>query len=80
MMDNVTFEEASHDRCFTTYIFEGLSVEEIDQILANHDALGDVMEKHGMGNTYNCWHNGYGIYGIRHFGGHLLVMIGNSCD
>lgn len=79
-MDKLKIEESSHDRWYTTLIIEGLSVEEMNQVLEHHDALGDVMEKHGMGNTYKCWHNGYGIYGIRHFGGHLLVMIGNSCD
>lgn len=80
-LEKLKIEESSHDRTFTTYIVEGLSVEEMNQILnVSHDALGDIMVKHGMGDTYNCWHNGYGIYGIRHFGGHLLVTIGNSCD
>ena len=80
-MNEVTFEESSRDRWYTTYIFEGLSVEEMNDILKRReDALGEVMEKHGMGDTFNCWHTGYGIYGIRHFGGHLLVQIGNSCD
>ena len=79
-MDKLIIETASEDRHYKTKCITGLSVEEMNQVLDNHDALGDVMEKHGCGNTYRCWHNGYGIYSIRHIGGHLLVEIGNSCD
>lgn len=77
---SITIETVSEDRHYTTKCITGLSVEEMNEVLNNHDALGEVMEKHGMGNTYECWHNGYGIYSIRHIGGHLLVEIGNSCD
>ena len=77
---SLTIETVSKDRHYTTECITGLSVEEMNEVLANHDALGEVMGKHGFGNTYQCWHNGYGIYSIRHIGGHLLVEIGNSCD
>ena len=79
-MNNLTIKEEYRDRYYDTLCIDGLTVEEMNEILSNHSALGDVMEKHGMGNTYSCWHNGYGIYGIRHVGGHLFVQIGNSCD
>lgn len=81
-MEKLKIEESSRDRTFTTYIIEGLSTEELNEILNNpsDDVLGKIMENHGMGSTYTCWKCGYGIYGIRHFGGHLLVMIGSSCD
>lgn len=78
--DTLQIEEASRDRTYKTMCITGLSVEEMNEVLDNHDALGEVMEKYGMGSTYRCWHNGYGIYSIRHIGGHLLVEIGNSCD
>ena len=79
--DNVTLKEEFRDNTFTTMCIDGLSVAEVDDILKRgDDALGEVMRKHGMVNTFNCWKCGYGIYGIRHVGGHLFVMIGNSCD
>ena len=78
--DNVTLEQAYKDNTFTTMCIDGLSVDEMNEILAHHDSLGKIMTRHGMGGTYSCWHNGYGIYGIRHVGGHLFVQIGNSCD
>lgn len=74
-------EKISSDRYYNNFCIEGLSVDEMHQILdVSHDALGDIMKKHGHGDLYNCWHNGYGIYSIRHVGGHLLVEVGNSCD
>ena len=73
-------EQVSKDRTFTTLCLSELTPEEVDSVVHDHDALADVMEKHGNGSTYDCWHNGYGIYSIRHFGGNLLVEIGNSCD
>lgn len=79
-MDNVTLKKEYGDRFFDTMCIDGLSVDEMNEILSNHNKLGDIMAKHGMGSTYDCWHNGYGIYGIRHVGGHLFVKVGNSCD
>ncbi|MBP5442264.1 MAG: hypothetical protein J6Y60_03405 [Treponema sp.] len=73
-------EEVSKDRTFTTMCLSELTPDEVDMVVQDHDALADVMEKHGAGNTYTCWKCGYGIYSIRHFGGNILVMIGNSCD
>lgn len=68
------------DNTYKTISIEGLSVSEMDEILSNHDALGDIMTAHGYGKMYAVWHNGYGIYGISHVGGHLFVRIGKSCD
>lgn len=79
--DNVTIKEEFRDNTFRTMCIDGLSVTEVDEILKRgDDALGEIMSKHGMKNTFNCWKCGYGIYGIRHVGGHLFVLIGNSCD
>jgi hypothetical protein len=83
---DLKIEKQYSDRTFTTLLIEGFSPEEMNEILhpkehkSTDDALCDLLEKHGYGDTANCWHNGYGIYGIRHFGGHLMVEIGNSCD
>ena len=83
MNDNLpelTITEEYRDRIFVTYCIDGISVEEMNEILEYHPNLGRVMTRHGLGGTYSCWHNGYGIYGISHVGGHLFVKIGNSCD
>ena len=83
---DLKIERQYSDRTFTTMLIEGFTPEEMDEILnpKNHehrdDALCDYLEQYGCKDLANCWHNGYGIYGIRHFGGHLLVEIGNSCD
>lgn len=85
-------EKSSSDRCFNTFIVEGLSVDEMNKILNardngadERDALVEVMRKHDNDSSYGKniaegWRNGYGIYGIRHFRGHLIVTVGNSCD
>ena len=85
-------EKSSSDRCFNTFIVEGLSVEEMNTILNargnekdERDVLVEVMSKHDNDSSYGKsiaegWRNGYGIYGIRHFGEHLIVTVGNSCD
>lgn len=78
---DLKIEDAYRDRTFTTKIIEGFSPDEVSKILAEgDDALCDLLEKHGYKESASAWHNGYGIYGIRHCGGHLLVQIGNSCD
>lgn len=73
-----------------TFLIEGLSVKEMNTILdagsfdSQRDALADILDNHENdfrnANLGTCWRCGYGIYGIRHFGGHLLVTVGNSCD
>ena len=85
-------EKSSSDRCYDTFIVEGLSVEEMNKIINARDngaderaALVEVMSKHDNDSSYGKniaegWKNGYGIYEIRHFGGHLIVTVGNSCD
>jgi len=79
-MSDLKIETAYSDRIFTTMCINGFSPKEMNEILEDRDALGKLMEKHGHGNTYECWHNGYGIYSVRHCGGDLFVQIGNSCD
>lgn len=74
----------------TTYIVEGLSVDEMDEILnapdfdSKRSALSKILDSHdndmSNANLGTCWYCGYGIYEIRHFGGHLIVSVGNSCD
>lgn len=85
-------EKVSSDRTFDTFIVEGLSVEEMDDVLTAHkhgkddrDVLVNVMNKYKNDSSYGqniaeAWRCGYGIYGIRHFGGHLIITVGNSCD
>ena len=85
-------EKAYSDNTFNTFIVEGLSVDETQEILTAHangkderDVLVDVMGRHENDSDYGQniaegWRWGYGIYDIRHFGGHLLVEVGKSCD
>ena len=85
-------EESYRDNTFTTFCVEGLSVKEMNAVLNaestgqdQRDVLVNVMGKHENdtrygGNIAEAWRNGYGIYGIRHVGGHLFVQVGNSCD
>jgi hypothetical protein len=81
MSDNkLTIQKEFSDRIYDTMCVDGLTVEEMSEVLLDNSALGKIMTKHGLGGTYSCWHNGYGIYGIRHVGEHLFVTIGNSCD
>lgn len=72
-------EEQYKDRTFTEYVVEGLSVDEMNEILRyGDDAVQRIFDAHGNEGTALRW--GYGIYGIRHFGGNLLLKVGNSCD
>lgn len=91
-MATLHIEKTSSDRLYDYYTVEGLSVEEIKQITEarkdgkdSRDVLVEVMSKHNNDSWYGkniaeSWRWGYGIYSIRHFGGHLLVEVGNSCD
>ena len=91
-MKKLHIETSSKDNTFTIFLVEGLSVSEVNEILNAHrdgkddrDVLVEVMGRHENDSRYGqniaeAWRNGYGIYGIRHFGGHLLVTVGNSCD
>ena len=80
-MQDLTIEEAFRDRCYTTYIINGFSPDEVSKILdGGREVLCNLLVKHGYANTAITWHNGYGIYEIRHCGGHLLVKTGSSCD
>ena len=84
-------EKMGSDRTFTQWLVEGLSIQEMNTILnaestdAEYDALVEVMGKHDNDSSYGKniaegWRRGYGIYGIRHFGRHLIVTVGSSCD
>ena len=85
-------EKSYSDNYFDTFCVEGLSVKEINEILDasdngldRRDVLVKVMNQHDNDSRYGKniaegWRNGYGIYGIRHVGGHLFVQVGNSCD
>ena len=75
----------------TTYLIEGFTPQEMDSILKSEswetqrDRLAILLNSHENDlrngkNIGTCWKCGYGIYNIRHFGGNLLVTIGNSCD
>ena len=74
-----------------TFLIEGLSVAETNRILNakdqdkdDRDVLAEILDEHDNdyrnGNLGTCWRWGYGIFSIRHFGGHLIVEVGNSCD
>ena len=91
MSETLHIEKQYSDRCFDTYLVEGLSVEEMNSILdlpsydKRCDRLAELLDSHDNDLRYgknigSAWRCGYGIYGIRHFGGHLIVQVGNSCD
>lgn len=84
-------EKIGTDRCYTQWLVEGLSIEEMNTILNTEsfseqcDCLVNIMGNHDNDSSYGKniaegWRRGYGIYGIRHFGGHLIVTVGTSCD
>lgn len=86
MSDELKIERVSNDRFFETLMITGLSVDEMNYILDGNgdgkridDRLCETMSKR-TGRTYDDWRYGYGIYSVRHVGGHLLVQIGNNCD
>ena len=69
------------DRLTTTLCVNGLSVDEMTTVLNEScSGLEKVMKKHGQWQLYNEWRNGCGIYGIRHVGEHLFVIVGNNYD
>ena len=85
-MDKLQIQETAHDRTFSTYMVNGLSVAEMNRIFnpqdddsRQDDRLAEILNKHNPG-LGDIWRYGYGIYSIRHVGGHLLVQVGNSCD
>ena len=94
MADNTTtlHIEKSYSGCgMDTFLITGLSVAETNRILNatdegkdRRDVLAEILDAHPNdyrnGNLGTCWRCGYGIYSIRHFGGHLIVEVGNSCD
>ena len=85
-------EKVSSDRYYDFFIVEGLSVDEMNYVIDGNgdntsraDRLVTVMSKYDNDSSYGKniakgWRWGYGIYSIRHIGGHLLVEVGNNCD
>lgn len=85
-------EKVSSDRYYDFFTVEGLTIEEMNYVIdgdgkgtQREDRLVEVMSKHDNDSRYgkniaNGWRCGYGIYSIRHIGGHLLVEVGNNCD
>lgn len=85
-------EKVSSDRYYDFFTVEGLTVDEMNYVIDGNgdgkrreDRLVEVMSKHDNDSWYGKniaegWKWGYGIYSIRHIGGHLLVEVGNSCD
>lgn len=85
-------EKTHSDRYYNHFCVEGLSVSEMNEILDagqngkdQRDVLVEVMGRHDNDSSYGkniaeAWRCGYGIYDIRHVGGHLFVQVGNSCD
>ena len=85
-------EQVSRDRYFDFYTIEGFTVEEMDYIIKGNgdgvemnDRFVNVMSKYRNDSWYGknvaeAWRWGYGIYSIKHIGGHLLIEVGNSCD
>jgi len=85
-------EKVSSDRYYDFYTVEGLTVDEMNYVIDGNgdgkireDRLVEVMSKHDNDSWYgrsiaDAWRWGYGIYSIRHIGGHLLIEVGNSCD
>lgn len=74
-----------------SFIIEGLSPKEMNSILDADTWEQKTIKLQKLLNEYDNdyrdgyslgdrWARGYGIYGIRHFGGHLIVDIGKSCD
>lgn len=92
MSNKLHIERQWRDNTFSGYIVEGLSVPEMNEILDarkngkdDRDVLVEVMGRHENDSDYGqniaeAWRWGYGISGIRHVGGILLVTVGNSCD
>ena len=90
-MDKLHVEKISSDRYFDMYSVDGLSVEDMNEILhpadgkSREDALVEVFARNKNDSWYGeniaeAWRYGYGIYSIRHVGGSLLIEVGNSCD
>lgn len=92
-MATLHIEKTAGDRYYNYYTVDGLSVEEIKEITeaptygegCREDKLVEVMGRHDNDSTYGKriaegWRWGYGIYAIRHVGGHLFVEVGNNCD
>ena len=91
MSNKLHIEKQYRENIFTTYLVEGLTPDEMDRITnatnfsERRDIMVEIMDSHENDSSYgqkiaSGWRWGYGIYDIRHFGGHLLVKVGNSCD
>ena len=84
-MEELHIEKVFHDRYYTTYIIEGLSVKEMNRVLNQPDdgksgveQLRKILNAHGENG--DKWQYVYGIHSIRHVGGHLIVRVGKNSD
>lgn len=96
MAEKLHIEKSYSGCGMDTFLITGLSVEETSRILNapaiscgeendRRDVLAEILDSHpndyrGGEKIGTAWRCGYGIYSIRHFGGHLIVEVGNSCD
>ena len=93
MEKKLHIEQVGSDRLYNIFTVDGLSIDEVNQIVTaptfgvgkREDVLVEIMDKYDNDSTYgkniaHGWRWGYGIYSIRHVGGHLLVQVGNNCD
>lgn len=87
MINDLHIEKVASDRYYDQLCIDGLSVKEMNYILDGNgdgkdqnDRLVETLNKRTNSKMYDAWRWGYGIYSIRHVGGHLFVQIGNNCD
>ena len=87
MNSELKIEVTSKDRYWETLMISGLSVKDMKYILDGNgdgkkmdDRLCETMNRITNSTMYDAWRYGYGIYSVRHVGGHLLVQVGNNCD
>ena len=85
-------EKVSSDRWYDFYTVEGMTIEDMNYVLSGNgdgkkreDRLMETMDKYDNDSWYghnigSAWRWGYGIYSVRHIGGHLLIEVGNNCD
>lgn len=76
-MNGLKIEKQFSNKETDTYLIYGLSVQEMNELLDSNGkweiAFERILNHHGCDGT--AWRQ-KGLYGIKHFGGHLLVMVG----
>lgn len=76
-MNGLKIEKQFESRKTETYLIYGLSVQEMNELLTPNggkweDSFERILNYHGCDGT--AWRR-KGLYGIKHFGGHLIVMV-----